>query len=62
MIKLFANSGDPDQMLHSVVYDLGLHPGRPRLSLRSRSRHTVFKFFKCFISTVTPHRGIRFGT
>ena len=25
MAKLFANSGDPDQMLHSVVSDLGLH-------------------------------------
>ena len=23
--KLFANSGDPDQMLHSTVSDLGLH-------------------------------------
>ena len=25
MAKLFANSGDPDQMQHSVVSDLGLH-------------------------------------
>ena len=25
MTKLFANSGDPNQMPHSVVYDLGLH-------------------------------------
>ena len=25
MAKLFANSGDPDQTLHSVVSDLGLH-------------------------------------
>ena len=25
MAKLLANSGDPDQMLHSVVSDLGLH-------------------------------------
>ena len=25
MAKLFANSGDPDQMPHSVVTDLGLH-------------------------------------
>ena len=25
MAKLFANSGDPDQMLHSVASDLGLH-------------------------------------
>ena len=25
MDKLFANSGDPDQMLHSVASDLGLH-------------------------------------
>ena len=25
MVKLFANSGDPDQMLHSVPFDLGLH-------------------------------------
>ena len=25
MVELFANSGDPDQMLHSVVSDLGLH-------------------------------------
>ena len=25
MTKLFANSGDPDQMPHSVVSDLGLH-------------------------------------
>ena len=25
MAELFANSGDPDQMLHSVVSDLGLH-------------------------------------
>ena len=25
MAKLFANGGDPDQMLHSVVSDLGLH-------------------------------------
>ena len=23
--KLFANEGDPDQMLHSVASDLGLH-------------------------------------
>ena len=25
MAKLFANSGDPDQTLHSVASDLGLH-------------------------------------
>ena len=25
MAKLFANSGDPDQGLHSVMSDLGLH-------------------------------------
>ena len=25
MVGLFANSGDPDQMLHSAVSDLGLH-------------------------------------
>ena len=25
MTKLFANSGDPDQMPHSAVSDLGLH-------------------------------------
>ena len=25
MVELFANSGDPDQMPHSVVFDLGLH-------------------------------------
>ena len=25
MVELFANSGDPDQMLHSAVSDLGLH-------------------------------------
>ena len=25
MAKLFANSGDPDQMLHSATSDLGLH-------------------------------------
>ena len=25
MVELFANSGDPDQTLHSVVSDLGLH-------------------------------------
>ena len=25
MAELFANSGDPDQMPHSVVPDLGLH-------------------------------------
>ena len=25
MAKLFANSGDPDQMLHSVGSDLGMH-------------------------------------
>ena len=25
MVKLFANSGDPDQMPHSVASDLGLH-------------------------------------
>ena len=25
MAKLFANSGDPDQMRHSVASDLGLH-------------------------------------
>ena len=25
MAKLFANNGDPDQMLHSAVSDLGLH-------------------------------------
>ena len=25
MVQLFANSGDPDQMLHSVASDLGLH-------------------------------------
>ena len=25
MAKLFANSGDPDQMPHSAVSDLGLH-------------------------------------
>ena len=25
MVKLFANSGDPDQMPHSAASDLGLH-------------------------------------
>ena len=25
MAKLLANSGDPDQMLHSAASDLGLH-------------------------------------
>ena len=25
MVELFVNSGDPDQMPHSVVSDLGLH-------------------------------------
>ena len=25
MVELFANSGDPDQMLHSATSDLGLH-------------------------------------
>ena len=25
MAKLFANSGSPDQMLHSAASDLGLH-------------------------------------
>ena len=25
MVELFANSGDPDQMLHSTASDLGLH-------------------------------------
>ena len=25
MVELFANSGDPDQMPHSVESDLGLH-------------------------------------
>ena len=25
MVELFANSGDPDQMPHSVVSELGLH-------------------------------------
>ena len=25
MLELFANSGDPDQMPHSVASDLGLH-------------------------------------
>ena len=25
MAKLFANSGDPDQTMHSAVSDLGLH-------------------------------------
>ena len=25
MVKLFANSGNPDQMLPSVASDLGLH-------------------------------------
>ena len=25
MVELFANSRDPDQMLHSVASDLGLH-------------------------------------
>ena len=25
MVELFANSGDPNQMPHSVVSDLGLH-------------------------------------
>ena len=25
MVELFANSGDPDQMLHSAMSDLGLH-------------------------------------
>ena len=25
MVKLFANSEDPDQMLHAAASDLGLH-------------------------------------
>ena len=25
MVELFANSGDPDQMPHSMASDLGLH-------------------------------------
>ena len=33
MIELFANSGDPDQTLHSVASDLGLHCLRNRSAL-----------------------------
>ena len=25
MVELISNSGDPDQMLHSAAFDLGLH-------------------------------------
>ena len=51
MAKLFANSGDPDQMLCSAVTDLGLHCllitflGVARL-------HWVNKYFQLYVSVM----------
>ena len=52
MAKLFANSGEPDQMLHSTVYHLGLHClpstllGVSRLKQGFKETHRD-KSFKC---------------
>ena len=48
MAKLFANSGDPDQMLHSSASDLGLHclPS----SLFGVSRQKLVNNLLCFLS------------
>ena len=45
MAKLFANSGDPDQMLHSVASDLGLHC-LPITLLPGSGLHIRYVFFE----------------
>ena len=50
MAKLFANSGDPDQMPHSVASDLGLHCSPITLLQVSRLQwandlYAIFFFF-----------------
>ena len=55
MAKLFANSGDPDQMLHSAASDLGLHylpiillgyPGKNGLKDQNYSRTACIRDMK----------------
>ena len=46
MAKLFANSGNPDQMLHSVASDLGLHCLPITLLGVSRLQWVQFKVFE----------------
>ena len=53
MVELFANSGDPDQMLHSAASDLGLHClpitllGVARLKLVNIPDQTYFQLVEC---------------
>ena len=53
MGKLFANSGDPDQMLHSAASDLGLHclP----ITLLGLSRLQLVKHQLDYNETEIPH-------
>ena len=57
MVELFANSGDPDQMLWSVASDLGLHclPN----TLLGISRLQWVKYLK-YIFLIVSKRGVRY--
>ena len=54
MAKLFANSGEPDQTMHSAVSDLGLHclPSTLlRVSRLQRVNYLLTAFNKSFMKT-----------
>ena len=60
MAKLFANSGDPDQMLHSVVSDLGLLCLAITILWVSRLKlfkMLIFCFFFCFLTDLFTTEG-----
>ena len=50
MAKVFANSGEPNQMLHSVASDLGLHCLPVTLLGVSRLQWDKFKKFELRIN------------
>ena len=55
MAKLFANSGDPDQMPHSAASDLGLHCLPITLLGVSRLQCTIYSTGKYADQPVKPH-------
>ena len=52
MAKLFANSGDPDQMPHSAAYDLGLHCLQTTLLGFSRLQWVKLFSFPCSVQVL----------
>ena len=53
MVALFANSGDPDQTLHSAASDLGLHCLPNTLLGVSRLQWVKNNFLGCLLFTLT---------